>query len=74
MGSDIIKLRRIRGIEWALFAPKGHQLSNIFKGNPTEAMEWAHAFCSSYGGWTVQIEGEFDEQENRLFYQDVHST
>jgi len=61
MGSIIIKLRQSQTKEWALFAPAGHQLSNIFKGTSVEALEWARAWCSSYSNWAVQLDGDTHE-------------
>jgi len=58
MGSDIIKLRRVRSGEWALYAPAGHQLSSIFRGTQMLAMEWARAYCSTWGNWALQLDGE----------------
>ena len=56
MGSIVVTLRNVRYGEWALFAPKGHQLSIIFRGNKFDAHDWAKAWVSGFNDWTVKQE------------------
>jgi hypothetical protein len=62
----MITLRKVNRDGWQLFAPKGHALSAIFRGDRFEAEEWARAWISSFHNWSLKIEGSKDEKENRI--------
>jgi hypothetical protein len=56
MGSIMITLRKVSRDGWQLFAPKGHSLSHVFRGDRFEAEDWARAWISSFHNWTLRIE------------------
>lgn len=60
MSSIIIKLKRTSQHEWALFAPKGHQLGPKFRGDEYKAIEWAKAWISGFHNWILELDKEKD--------------
>jgi hypothetical protein len=66
MGSIIIVLKKVGCSGWQLFASKGNSISEIFHGNKTQAKEWARAWVSSFYNWSLKIEGEEHEEEDRV--------
>ena len=63
MGSIMITLRKVSNDGWQLFAPKGHALSQVFRGEKHKAEEWATAWISSFHNWTLKVEDP-NEKEN----------
>lgn len=66
MPSVIIILRKVSTYEWAMFAPKGHQLGPRYRGDKYKAKEWADAWVSTWPEWIIKQEEVFNEQENRV--------
>lgn len=67
MSSIQITLRKLsKQDEWRLFAPKGHPVSPVFRGDKYKALEWARAFVSSWYGWVVKLEGDNNEKKDRI--------
>lgn len=56
MGCITLTLKRISEWEWQIFAPKGHPISEIYRGNSFAAKEWALAWISGFHNWNLKIE------------------
>jgi hypothetical protein len=62
VGTIMITLKRVRNNEYALFGPKGNQISEIFRGNRLQAKDWAVKWVSSFHNWGVDSK-EIDDEE-----------
>ena len=59
--SVIIVLKKVNAHEWAMFAPKGHQLGPKYRGDGYKAKLWAEAWVSTWPGWIIDQQGEESE-------------
>jgi hypothetical protein len=66
-----IKLRKLREGEYAVFGPKGNQISNIFRGNKFDAIEWSRIWISGWYNWSIDLSEIEDEEKNRISGQTV---
>jgi len=64
MSGSIITLKQIGHGRWRLFAPKGHYISQEFRGDHYEAKRWAENWVTSFHNWTVKIEENEDEKKD----------
>ena len=69
MGSEWVQLKQVRKGEWALFGPKGNQLSGLYRGPLYKALLWAKGWISGWYNWVVVYDPKGDqynddEQEN----------
>ncbi len=65
MTQKVITLVRI-GDKWRLKTPTGVMLDAFFRGNKTDATDWATKFVSSWYNWIIQLEEDNDETQGRL--------
>ena len=43
---------------WAIFDPKGHQVSDTFRGNKHAAIAWGNAWISSFNAASLKVEDD----------------
>lgn len=66
MATVMIKLRKVRNHEYALFGPKGNQISEIFRGNVFDAQDWAGRWVSGWYNWSIDSTEINDEKKDRI--------
>lgn len=71
MSTIPIILRRVRQDEYALFGPKGNQLSANFRGNAFQAKEWAIKWVSSFNNWVIDSKEIDDEAASGVPEQNI---
>lgn len=71
MGSAYIKLKKLQEGEYALFGPKGNMISNIYRGNKFDAIEWSRKWISGWYNWSIDLSEIENEEKSRIPNQTV---
>lgn len=66
MASIVVDLKRIGPHEFAIFGPKGNQLSEVFRGGKYDAIEWGTRWIGSWPNWVLNITEIMNESEGPI--------
>jgi hypothetical protein len=65
MPSIPITLKKVGHFQWRLFSPKGHALSEVFRGEQHKALEWARAWVSCWYNWIVVLDNGDERNDEK---------
>jgi hypothetical protein len=71
VGTTVLVLKLIGPNRYALFGPKGNQISSVFHGQKHMAKEWARIYVTSWHNWSVDYKEIEDEETSGVSDTDI---